>query len=114
MTFVSYFPGRGTLREQAYFEGKADGKAEGMAEGKAEGRAEGMAEGKAEGAAEALAMAAGTVVRLLDRRLVPLPDDARERITACTDLDVLARWLDRAFNVQSVDELFAEDTPPTP
>ncbi len=110
MTFVSYFPGRGTLREQAYFEGKADGKAEGMAEGKAEGRAE----GKAEGAAEALAMAAGTVVRLLDRRLVPLPDDARERITACTDLDVLARWLDRAFTVQSVDELFAEDTPPTP
>ncbi|MGA4850115.1 hypothetical protein ACOBQB_29175 [Streptomyces sp. G5(2025)] len=86
MTFVSYFPGRGTLREQAYFEGRAEGAA----------------------------MAAGAVVRLLDQRLIPLPDDAREHITTCTDLDVLARWLDRAFTVNTVEELFAEDTPPAP
>ncbi len=88
MTFVSYFPGRGTLREQAYLEGKAEGKA------------------------EAVAMAGHAVVRLLEQRLAPLPDDARERVASCTDLDTLGRWLDLAFTVGSVEELFAEDTGP--
>ncbi|MEV0125054.1 hypothetical protein AB0I16_26555 [Streptomyces sp. NPDC050703] len=114
MTFVSYFPGRGTLREQAYLEGKAegveDGKAEGLAEGKAEGlakgKAEGLAEGKAEGKAEERA---ATVIRLLDQRLVPLSDEARGRIAGCSDLDTLALWLDRAFTVNSVGDLFADD-----
>ena len=45
MSFVSYFPGRGTVRETAYLEGKAEGKSEGKAEGKAEGEAGGEAKG---------------------------------------------------------------------
>ncbi|WP_328438990.1 hypothetical protein OHA71_21330 [Streptomyces sp. NBC_00444] len=30
MSFVSYFPGRGTVRETAYREGKAEGEAKGI------------------------------------------------------------------------------------
>ncbi|MFI5677833.1 hypothetical protein [Streptomyces cellulosae] len=30
MSFVSYFPGRGTVRETAYLEGKAEGEAKGI------------------------------------------------------------------------------------
>lgn len=45
---------------------------------------------------------------LLDRRQVPVSDRARSHITACTDLDTLGLWLDRAFNVNSVEDLFAE------
>ncbi|WP_399927436.1 hypothetical protein [Streptomyces kanamyceticus] len=89
MTFVSYFPGRGTLREEAYLEGKEVGRAEAMAEERA-----------------------GTVVRILGQRLIPVPEDVRERITTCTDLDTLARWLNRAFIVYSAEEIFDEDTPP--
>ncbi len=37
MPFVSYFPGRGTVRETAYLEGKTEGKAGGWAEGGAKG-----------------------------------------------------------------------------
>ncbi|MDV9169137.1 hypothetical protein R6V09_03165 [Streptomyces sp. W16] len=30
MSFVSYFPGRGTVRETAYLEGRAEGEAKGI------------------------------------------------------------------------------------
>ncbi|WP_030789065.1 hypothetical protein [Streptomyces sp. NRRL S-920] len=93
MTFVSYFPGRGTFREEAYLEGKEEGRAEGATEALIEERVR-------------------TVIHLLEHRLVPLPGCARERITTCTDPDTLARWQDLAFTVHTVDELFAEDTPP--
>jgi hypothetical protein len=36
-----YFPGRGTLIEEKYLEGKAEGRAEGEAKGMAKGKAEG-------------------------------------------------------------------------
>lgn len=90
MTFVNYFPGRGTFREQAYLEGKAEGIAEGMAEGIAEERVT-------------------TILHILRQRLVPLPDDTRERITTCTDLDALARWRDRAITVTDAEDLFAPE-----
>ncbi|MFC8514224.1 hypothetical protein [Streptomyces sp. NPDC057257] len=81
MSFVSYFPGRGTVRETAYLEGKAEGKAEGEAKG---------------------------VLRVLEVRGLAVADDVRARITACTDLDRLNDWLDRAGIVQSAEELFTE------
>ncbi|MFJ9902100.1 hypothetical protein ACIRVK_04195 [Streptomyces sp. NPDC101152] len=77
MSFVSYFPGRGTVRETAYLEGKAAGEVKG-------------------------------ILRVLEVRGVPISDEARERITACTDLDLLGDWLERAGAVESAEELFTE------
>ncbi|MGW7383423.1 hypothetical protein [Streptomyces sp. NPDC054794] len=81
MSFVSYFPGRGTVRETAYLEGKVEGKVEGEAKG---------------------------VLRVLEVRGLPISDEVRERITACTDLDRLNDWLDRAGTVACAEELFSE------
>jgi hypothetical protein len=90
MSFVSYFPGRGTVRETAYLEGKAEGKTEGKTEGKAEGMAE-------------------CVLRVLEVRGVPVSDAVRERITSCTDLDRLDDWLDRSVTVSRAEELFEHE-----
>ncbi|MET8452460.1 hypothetical protein [Streptomyces sp. NPDC005209] len=89
MSFVSYFPGRGTVRETAYLEGKAEGKAVGEAVGEAKGEAKG-------------------VLRVLEVRGLPISDEVRERITTCTDLDRLNDWLDRAGTVACAEELFSE------
>ncbi|MPY82301.1 MAG: hypothetical protein GEV00_03080 [Actinophytocola sp.] len=56
-------------------------------------------QGKTEGEAKAL-------LRVLAARGIAVSDDARARITSCTDLDQLERWLDRAVSVDSADELF--------
>ncbi|MFE0133733.1 hypothetical protein ACFWY6_19515 [Streptomyces sp. NPDC059037] len=80
-----YFPGQGTLAEEKYLEGKEDGIAEGEAKGKAE-----------------------AILSLLELRGIPTPDDARERVTTCTDLDTLDRWFGRALKVTDADALFAE------
>lgn len=93
MSFVSYFPGRGTVRETAYLEGEAKGKAEGKAEGRAEDRA-------------------SLILRVLEKRRVHVPDDTRERITSCTDLDTLGLWFDRSLTAATAEELFAEAPEP--
>ncbi|GAA1358397.1 hypothetical protein [Streptomyces beijiangensis] len=82
MSVGTYFPGRGTYRETAYLEGQADGQA------KERGQ---------------------LILRVLDQRLVPVPAETRDRITACTDLDTLGLWLDRAFSAKAVEDLFVED-----
>jgi len=64
------------------------------------GKAEGEAEGEAKGKAEALMM-------ILRRRGMAITNDQQRQAIACTDLPTLDRWLDRAFSVASVDELFA-------
>ncbi|GGN65749.1 hypothetical protein GCM10011579_036540 [Streptomyces albiflavescens] len=90
LSFVSYFPGRGTVRETAYLEGKAEGKAEDRA---------------------------SLILRVLDKHGVSVPEDTRDRITSCTDLDTLALWFDRALTATAAEDLFvgnpeaAEDTP---
>jgi hypothetical protein len=61
---------------------------------------QGRAEGRVEGEARA-------VLGVLEARGIPVSDEARERITACTDLDELDAWVRRAVTVTSVDELFA-------
>ncbi|MFK4147020.1 hypothetical protein [Streptomyces sp. NPDC004065] len=86
MSFVTYFPGRGTVRETAYLEGKAEGKAEGRAEGEAKG-----------------------ILLVLEVRGIPVPDAVRERITTCTDLDRLDAWLERARTVTRAEDLFDGD-----
>jgi hypothetical protein len=85
-TFVSYFPGRGTVRETAYLEGKAEGEAEGEAKGEAKG-----------------------ILLVLEVRGIQVPDSVRERITTCTDLDRMDAWLERSRTVERAEDLFAED-----
>ncbi|MFE0249607.1 hypothetical protein [Streptomyces sp. NPDC059010] len=85
-TFVSYFPGRGTVRETAYLEGVADGEAKGKVEGKAEG-----------------------ILLVLEVRGIAVPDSVRERVTSCTDLVRMDAWLERSRTVERAEDLFAED-----
>jgi hypothetical protein len=75
------------------------------AEGRAEGRMEGRAEGRMEGRAEALAEA---LLRVLRVRGLVASDEQRRRALGCADLEVLARWLDRAATAGSVDDVFAD------
>ncbi|MFC9116817.1 hypothetical protein ACFTWN_26225 [Streptomyces sp. NPDC057092] len=77
---VTHFPGHGTLFEEKYLEGKSEGKAEGKSE---------------------------AILRALKVRGLTVPDDVRERITGCTDLDTLATWFDRSLTVSEAEGLFA-------
>ncbi|MEU7164202.1 hypothetical protein AB0A70_06090 [Streptomyces morookaense] len=74
----TYFPGRGTLFEETYQEGRAKERAE-------------------------------LVLRVLEKRGVPADATVRERVTGCSDLDALGRWLDRAFIVGQAEDLFDQD-----
>ncbi|MET9523113.1 hypothetical protein [Streptomyces coeruleorubidus] len=77
---ATYFPGRGTLFEETYLEGKAEGKAEAKVE---------------------------SILSVLDKRGIPVPEDTRDRITSCTDLDTLTLWFDRSLTATAVEDLFA-------
>ncbi len=66
-------------------------------------RSQGRAEGEAEGRAEAKVMA---VLAVLDTRGIEVPDDARARITECSDLHQLDTWVRRAVTADSVHDLF--------
>ncbi|PXX69047.1 hypothetical protein DFR70_102733 [Nocardia tenerifensis] len=72
-------------------------------EGRIEGRSEGRSEGRIEGRSEGVA---GSILRILERRGVVVDDGVRERLTSCTDLALLERWLDRSLTVTSTAELF--------
>ncbi|MCZ4511134.1 hypothetical protein O3Q52_23690 [Streptomyces sp. ActVer] len=78
MSFVSYFPGRGTVRETAYLEGQTEDRA-------------------------------SLILRVLEKRGIPVPEATRERITSCADLDILALWFDRSLAATAAEDLFAED-----
>ncbi|MGN2635947.1 hypothetical protein ACTD5D_07080 [Nocardia takedensis] len=65
----------------------------------AEGRDEGRNEGRVEGET-------GLVIAVLEKRGIPISDDARARITACTDHDQLTDWVLRAVTAETADELF--------
>ncbi|MFD4761368.1 hypothetical protein ACFWOJ_21575 [Streptomyces sp. NPDC058439] len=66
-----------------------------------EGRAEGRAEGRTEGFARGILL-------FLAQAGIDVPDEARERIMGCTDLDALSRWLLRAPTATSIEDVFAE------
>ncbi|MFD6249976.1 hypothetical protein [Streptomyces roseolus] len=82
-TTGTFFPGRGTLVEETFLEGRAEGLAEGLAMGKAE-----------------------AVLRFLRARGIDVPDAVAERVTAATGPGGLDRLLDRAVAVTSAEELF--------
>jgi hypothetical protein len=56
--------------------------------------------GKAEGEARA-------VLTVLEGRGVAVPDDVREQILGCTDLDQLDTWLRRAGNATTIDDVIS-------
>ncbi len=72
------------------------GKAEGEAEGEARGKAEGKAEGKV-----------GALLSILDVRGIELSQEERDRVLACSDVDVLDAWIKRAVNAKDAAEVFA-------
>lgn len=53
--------------------------------------------------------AARAVLRTLERRGVPASDEVRQRITECSDVELLDLWFDRAFTVSAAEEIFADD-----
>src|SRR5690606_35079518 len=64
----------------------------------ARGEARGRAEGKAEGKAEA-------VLRVLAARGFAVAEAQRQRISTCTDLGQLDRWLERAVTASSTADV---------
>ncbi|MDJ1133882.1 hypothetical protein [Streptomyces iconiensis] len=98
----SYFPGRGTLVEETFLEGKAAGLAEGEARGEARGEVKGEARGEAKGRA---AERARMVLYVLDNHGVTVSDGIRKLVSDCTDLDVLDQLLERAFTVTRAEDL---------
>lgn len=63
-----------------------------------ESQAEGEAKGEAKGEANAL-------LAVLDARSIPVPDEARETILACTDRDLLDTWIRRAATATTVEDV---------
>ena len=59
----------------------------------------GKKEGKAEGEAEAILL-------VLEARGLDVTDAERERITACTDLRQLKKWVRRAVTAEKTSDLF--------
>ncbi|MGI8333983.1 hypothetical protein ACRYCC_28870 [Actinomadura scrupuli] len=59
-----------------------------------------IAMGKAEGEAR-------SVLLFLAARGIEVSDEARDRITSCTDLDQLDRWVQSAATIDTAEELFA-------
>lgn len=84
-----------TLMNVATYEYQSDFARRYFFQGKAEGRAEGEAQG---------------VLAVLAARGVEVPEDARQRITECADLDQLETWLRRAATADSINDLFAPRT----
>ncbi|KAB8181002.1 hypothetical protein [Microbispora catharanthi] len=71
----------------------------GLEQGLQQGREQGREQGRAEGEIEA-------ILTVLDARGLDIPAEARERISRCSDLHLLEKWIRRAVTVTSVDELF--------
>lgn len=58
-------------------------------------------EGRVQARAEA-------VVSFLEARGLAITDEQRKRILACTELEMLERWVRKAATVKTTDELFAD------
>ncbi|GAA0333473.1 hypothetical protein NE235_13570 [Actinoallomurus spadix] len=78
---------------------KSDAFRRTYAEGEASGEAKGVAKGETKGRVE-------TLLQVLEARGVMVPDEARERITACTDVAQIEAWVKRSVIVRTVDALF--------
>lgn len=61
-------------------------------------REEGREEGRIEEGAE-------MTLRILEWRGIPVPDEVREQVLACTDLEQLEVWARRAVHAEAAEEL---------
>ncbi|MEU0248073.1 hypothetical protein ABZ192_27855 [Streptomyces sp. NPDC006235] len=52
---------------------------------------------------------AESILSVLKKRGIPVPEATRDRITSCTDLDTLTLWFDRSLTATAVEDLFAEE-----
>lgn len=50
------------------------------------------------------------IMRTLEWRGIEIPDAVRERVLRTTDLDRLATWMDRSYQVADARELFSEES----
>jgi hypothetical protein len=64
-----------------------------------QGEAAGEAKGEARGEAKA-------VLAFLDARGIEVPDEVREQIATCTDIDQLDTWVRRAATASTAHDLF--------
>jgi hypothetical protein len=64
------------------------------------GEQQGIEKGKLEARREML-------IRLLGRAGIPLPDEARARIQACTEPETLDLWLDRAVGAKTLSDVLS-------
>ena len=78
----------------------AEGMAKGMAKGREEGREEGLAEGEHQAQVR-------TMLRLLERRFGPVPEEVRQRMEAA-DSATLDSWLDRILDAPTRDAIFKD------
>ncbi|MDQ0992879.1 hypothetical protein [Streptomyces sp. V3I7] len=83
-----------------------EARKQGLEQGLEQGLGQGLDQGRAEGQVQA---ASHDVLLVLDARGVQVPADVLDRITDCTDPDVLRRWLVRAATASSAGEIFRDD-----
>ncbi|MBJ7903574.1 hypothetical protein IF655_09715 [Streptomyces sp. DSM 110735] len=67
-----------------------------------EGREQGLEEGR-------IAAQRDMILRALECRAVPVPDDVRDRVNACGNLDQLDTWFQRAVQATKAADLFVEE-----
>jgi hypothetical protein len=102
--------GRAEGEAKGRTEGEAKGRAEGRAEGEAKGRAEGRAEGEAKGRADGQAQGkADALLKLLRARGLRVSSGHRARISGCTDVRRLDRWIRRAVTASTVRDVLLGD-----
>ncbi|WP_024804642.1 hypothetical protein [Nocardia sp. BMG51109] len=53
---------------------------------------------------------ASSILRILERRGITVPEAARDRITACADPAMLDTWLDRAVDAATIDDVFGTES----
>lgn len=52
---------------------------------------------------------AAKILELLSLRGIPVPLSVRERVKACSDLDLLDTWFERAVHAETAEDLFVDD-----
>lgn len=80
--------------------GRAQGHAAGHKAGLAEGHKSGLAEGVANGKRD-------TLLRLLNRAGIEVPEQDLARIQACNDAAVLDKWIENVFGAKQITDVFA-------
>ena len=96
----------GTIAQRLRQEGLKEGWAKGLREGREQGLREGREKGREKGLQEGEAR---FLMRLLERRFGPLPDEFAARIAAASTSQ-LERWLEALLDAPTCEAVFHSDT----